>query len=63
MKDILIRELEIKDVEEISAIYSGIIQKPVKPRRNPLIHVHLGYERYHSWKQFLDHAYWNVELK
>jgi 5-methylcytosine-specific restriction endonuclease McrA len=40
-----------------------LIQKPVKPKRNPLIHVHLGHERYHSWKQFLDHAYWSVELK
>jgi len=40
-----------------------LIQKPVKPKRNPLIHVHLGHQRYHSWKQFLDYAYWSVELK
>lgn len=40
-----------------------LINKPVKPRRNPQIHVHLGHERYASWKQFLDHAYWSVELK
>ncbi|MBA7636644.1 hypothetical protein ES703_44265 [subsurface metagenome] len=40
-----------------------LIQKPVKPKRNPLVHVHLGHQRYHSWKQFLDHAYWSVELK
>ncbi|MBN2312858.1 MAG: HNH endonuclease [Sedimentisphaerales bacterium] len=40
-----------------------LIKKPVKPRRNPLIHVHLGHDRYRSWKQFLDHAYWSVELK
>jgi 5-methylcytosine-specific restriction endonuclease McrA len=40
-----------------------LIQKPVKPRRNPLVHIHLGHQRYHSWKQFLDHAYWSVELK
>ncbi len=39
-----------------------LIQKPSKPRRNPLIHVHLGHHRYRSWKQFLDHAYWSVEL-
>jgi 5-methylcytosine-specific restriction endonuclease McrA len=39
-----------------------LIQKPVKPKRNPLIHVHLTHERYRSWKQFLDHAYWSVEL-
>ncbi len=40
-----------------------LIQKPVKPKRNPLVHVHLGHQRYYSWKQFLDHAYWSVELK
>ena len=40
-----------------------LILKPVKPRHNPLIHVHLGHQRYHSWKQFLDHAYWSVELR
>jgi 5-methylcytosine-specific restriction endonuclease McrA len=40
-----------------------LVQKPIKPRRNPLVHVHLGHQRYQSWKQFLDHAYWSVELK
>jgi hypothetical protein len=41
----------------------ALVRKPVKPRHNPLIHVHLGQERYRSWQQFLDHAYWSVELK
>jgi 5-methylcytosine-specific restriction endonuclease McrA len=36
---------------------------PRTTRHNPLIHVHLGQERYRSWQQFLDHAYWSVELK
>ncbi|MBN2138919.1 MAG: HNH endonuclease [Sedimentisphaerales bacterium] len=40
-----------------------LIKKPVKPRHNPLVHIHLGHQRYRSWKQFLDHAYWSVELK
>jgi len=40
-----------------------LIKKPVKPRHSPLVHVHLGYDRYKSWKQFLDHAYWSVELR
>jgi len=40
-----------------------LIQKPDKPKRNPLIHLHLGHQRYSSWKQFLDNAYWSVELK
>jgi 5-methylcytosine-specific restriction endonuclease McrA len=40
-----------------------LITKPVRPNRNPAIHIHLAHERYHSWKQFLDNAYWSVELK
>ena len=40
MEDILIRELAIKDVEEISDIYSGIIQKPVKLDFKELIQRH-----------------------
>lgn len=39
-----------------------LIKKPLKPKRNPVIHIHLNHERYQSWKQFLDHAYWSVEL-
>lgn len=39
-----------------------LVHMPEKPRRNPVIHVHLNHERYSSWKQFLDHAYWSVEL-
>ncbi|MBN1124558.1 MAG: HNH endonuclease [Sedimentisphaerales bacterium] len=39
-----------------------LITVPAKPRRNPVIHVHLNHDRYKSWKQFLDHAYWSVEL-
>ena len=40
-----------------------LIKVPAKPKRNPLLHFHLGSQRYKSWKQFLDHAYWSVELK
>jgi 5-methylcytosine-specific restriction endonuclease McrA len=40
-----------------------LIRKAIKPKHNPLIHIHLGHQRYRSWKQFLDHAYWSVELK
>ena len=39
-----------------------LIREPVKPKHSPLIHLQLGHSRYHSWKQFLDHAYWSVEL-
>ncbi len=40
-----------------------LITKPVKPRRSPVISIRLADERYSSWKQFLDNAYWSVELK
>ena len=39
-----------------------LITRPVKPKRNPVIHIHLRHQRYQSWKQFLDNAYWSVEL-
>ncbi|MDQ7012889.1 MAG: HNH endonuclease [Planctomycetota bacterium] len=40
-----------------------LIRKPVRPRRNPLITLRLGNEKYRSWKAFLDEAYWSVELR
>ena len=40
-----------------------LIRKPVKPRRSPVVKLHLRHEKYQSWKQFLDAAYWSVELK
>lgn len=40
-----------------------LISKPVKPKRSPVINIRLADERYNSWKQFLDNAYWTVELK
>jgi len=39
-----------------------LIVKPTKPKRNPVVHMHLTHQRYRSWKQFLDNAYWSVEL-
>jgi len=40
-----------------------LIHPPVKPRRNPVISLRLGNDRYASWRQFVDQAYWSVELK
>ena len=40
-----------------------LIRKPERPKRNPLIALRLGNEKYASWKAFLDNAYWSVELK
>ncbi len=40
-----------------------LLKIPVKPKRNPAINLRLGSDKYASWKHFLDHAYWSVELK
>ena len=40
-----------------------LIRKPTKPRRSPVVKLHLRSQKYQSWKQFLDAAYWSVELK
>lgn len=40
-----------------------LIQPAVKPRRSPVLTIKMSDSRYASWKQFLDYAYWNVELK
>lgn len=40
-----------------------LIREPVKPKRSPMITLRLGHEKYASWKQFLNAAYWNVELR
>jgi len=41
----------------------GLIRKPEKPKRSPLLAMKLTQRKYQSWQQFLDNAYWNVELK
>jgi len=40
-----------------------LVTEPVKPRRSPAVTIHLTSQRYASWKQFLNAAYWNVELR
>lgn len=40
-----------------------LFRKPERPKRNPVIALRLGHEKYASWKQFLDSAYWSVELR
>lgn len=40
-----------------------LIAQPVKPRVSPVVSISLSRSKYSSWQQFLDHAYWNVELK
>ena len=38
-------------------------RRPFKPKRNPVVTLRLGRQKYSSWKAFLDDAYWTVELK
>ena len=40
-----------------------LIVPPTKPRRSPILTIKMSDSKYASWKQFLDFAYWNVELK
>ena len=40
-----------------------LIRPPVMPRRNPMITLRMGNQKYESWKTFLDNAYWSVELR
>lgn len=40
-----------------------LFKKPVKPKRSPVLSHQLTCVKYESWKQFLDEAYWTVELK
>ncbi len=40
-----------------------LINQPAKPKRSPMVTLRLTNAKYASWKQFLNEAYWNVELK
>ncbi len=40
-----------------------LIREPKRPRFSPVITLHGRDERYRSWKQFLEAAYWHVELR
>ena len=40
-----------------------LVRKPVRPKRNPVMNLRLGSDKYASWRSFLDNAYWSVELK
>jgi 5-methylcytosine-specific restriction endonuclease McrA len=40
-----------------------LIARPRRPTRSPVLTIKLSDNKYASWKQFLDFAYWDVELK
>lgn len=39
-----------------------LIRKPKKPRWRPFLEIQFTKASHHSWRHFLDFAYWNVEL-
>jgi 5-methylcytosine-specific restriction endonuclease McrA len=39
-----------------------LLKPPERPRWHPLVRLSLSHRRYEVWKNFLDLAYWNVEL-
>ncbi|MCI0637932.1 MAG: HNH endonuclease [Gemmataceae bacterium] len=43
--------------------HMGLIRKPEKPKRSPILSMKLTHKKYQSWRTFLDNAYWTVELK
>ena len=43
--------------------HMGLIRKPEKPKRSPLLNQKLTLSKYQSWRTFLENAYWSVELK
>jgi 5-methylcytosine-specific restriction endonuclease McrA len=43
--------------------HMGLIRRPEKPKRSPMLSLKLSSKKYQSWKTFLDNAYWSVELK
>ena len=40
-----------------------LVRLPIQPRRNPVVSLRVGLDKYACWQAFLDHAYWSVELK
>jgi 5-methylcytosine-specific restriction endonuclease McrA len=40
-----------------------LVTRPKRPHRSPVLTIKLSDSKYASWKQFLDFAYWDVELR
>ena len=40
-----------------------LVKHPKEPAHSPVITLHASTDKYRSWKQFLDTAYWHVELR
>ena len=39
-----------------------LIKKPERPKWRPFVHITFERDIHHSWRHFIDLAYWNVEL-
>jgi 5-methylcytosine-specific restriction endonuclease McrA len=39
-----------------------LYRDPVRPKTSPVLSLKLKHRKYESWRSFLDHAYWSVEL-
>ena len=39
-----------------------LIRKPERPKWRPFVHITFDTQLHHSWRHFIDLAYWNVEL-
>ena len=57
----IIRLIDITTVPQMPAYVCGVIN--LRGKIIPVINLRLGLDKYASWKHFLDHAYWSVELK
>ena len=40
-----------------------LVRSAVKPRWHPLVKISFTTGQYEAWKNFLDIAYWNAELR
>lgn len=40
-----------------------LVRKPYRPKSSPVLELKIASPKYHSWKHFVDEAYWSVPLK
>jgi len=40
-----------------------LVRKPYRPKSSPVLVLKIASPKYHSWKHFVDEAYWSVPLK
>ncbi len=40
-----------------------LLMEPARPRMSPTLHLKMGHRKYASWRAFLEHASWAVDLR